>query len=253
MIRRPPRSTLFPYTTLFRSWLAVETTPDTLIGKGGNDIYYVDDTSFGGHVTKIIEEAGAGSGTDLAYTKVSYTLAANVENLTALPGQYEAVRLTGNNLANKIIGNQANNIINGGTGADVMAGGSGSDTYYVDNANDVVKDTPGTDTVYTSVSYTLASALDKLKAKGTAGISLSGNVSNNTIMGNYGANKINGGKGKDVLTGDAGKDTFIFDTSLSKSSNVDRITDFSVRYDTVQLDNAIFKQLGSKTGTVNSK
>src|SRR3712207_8149157 len=79
MIRRPPRSTLFPYTTLFRSWLAVETTPDTLIGKGGNDIYYVDDTSFGGHVTKIIEEAGAGSGTDLAYTKVSYTLAANVE------------------------------------------------------------------------------------------------------------------------------------------------------------------------------
>src|SRR3989442_4805342 len=24
MIRRPPRSTLFPYTTLFRSWLCVE-------------------------------------------------------------------------------------------------------------------------------------------------------------------------------------------------------------------------------------
>src|SRR3712207_9437219 len=27
MIRRPPRSTLFPYTTLFRSWLAQETVP----------------------------------------------------------------------------------------------------------------------------------------------------------------------------------------------------------------------------------
>src|SRR5689334_24038895 len=26
MIRRPPRSTLFPYTTLFRSWLAAGTT-----------------------------------------------------------------------------------------------------------------------------------------------------------------------------------------------------------------------------------
>src|SRR5258708_23850088 len=24
MIRRPPRSTLFPYTTLFRSWVAIE-------------------------------------------------------------------------------------------------------------------------------------------------------------------------------------------------------------------------------------
>src|SRR3989441_8786024 len=27
MIRRPPRSTLFPYTTLFRSWLAQEAGP----------------------------------------------------------------------------------------------------------------------------------------------------------------------------------------------------------------------------------
>src|SRR2546430_12710018 len=27
MIRRPPRSTLFPYTTLFRSWLVVPRTP----------------------------------------------------------------------------------------------------------------------------------------------------------------------------------------------------------------------------------
>src|SRR2546425_7658972 len=26
MIRRPPRSTLFPYTTLFRSWIAVKWT-----------------------------------------------------------------------------------------------------------------------------------------------------------------------------------------------------------------------------------
>src|SRR5258708_30085054 len=28
MIRRPPRSTLFPYTTLFRSWPFVEREPD---------------------------------------------------------------------------------------------------------------------------------------------------------------------------------------------------------------------------------
>src|ERR1039457_5782690 len=28
MIRRPPRSTLFPYTTLFRSWIAVDGGPD---------------------------------------------------------------------------------------------------------------------------------------------------------------------------------------------------------------------------------
>src|SRR3989442_6489723 len=45
MIRRPPRSTLFPYTTLFRSQLAIAaSSPSTLyaavqdaFGAGGND------------------------------------------------------------------------------------------------------------------------------------------------------------------------------------------------------------------------
>src|SRR2546430_12493529 len=32
MIRRPPRSTLFPYTTLFRSWLQPEGTATLRIG-----------------------------------------------------------------------------------------------------------------------------------------------------------------------------------------------------------------------------
>src|SRR3712207_8554986 len=35
MIRRPPRSTLFPYTTLFRSWLAV-------MSVGGPYLFRVD-------------------------------------------------------------------------------------------------------------------------------------------------------------------------------------------------------------------
>src|SRR3712207_7211016 len=36
MIRRPPRSTLFPYTTLFRSLLAVETQPLVLRPRDGH-------------------------------------------------------------------------------------------------------------------------------------------------------------------------------------------------------------------------
>src|SRR5256884_8781870 len=39
MIRRPPRSTLFPYTTLFRSCvcaIAVELLPVVIAGSGGN-------------------------------------------------------------------------------------------------------------------------------------------------------------------------------------------------------------------------
>src|SRR3712207_8352319 len=42
MRRRPPRSTLFPYTTLFRSGLLGGTTPqggnDRLLGGAGNDL-----------------------------------------------------------------------------------------------------------------------------------------------------------------------------------------------------------------------
>src|SRR3712207_9542924 len=35
MIRRPPRSTLFPYTTLFRSWLKVKSWETTEVLAGG--------------------------------------------------------------------------------------------------------------------------------------------------------------------------------------------------------------------------
>src|SRR3712207_7575667 len=35
MIRRPPRSTLFPYTTLFRSWLRVSRGPRGVSGGPG--------------------------------------------------------------------------------------------------------------------------------------------------------------------------------------------------------------------------
>src|SRR2546422_5388484 len=34
MIRRPPRSTLFPYTTLFRSWLKIAALLVLLLGTG---------------------------------------------------------------------------------------------------------------------------------------------------------------------------------------------------------------------------
>src|SRR5258705_3619822 len=46
MIRRPPRSTLFPYTTLFRSWIAFHTywidvtVPTALQGEAARNPYY---------------------------------------------------------------------------------------------------------------------------------------------------------------------------------------------------------------------
>src|SRR3712207_7596462 len=79
MIRRPPRSTLFPYTTLFRS--------------------------------------AAGHGRDTVLARVSYVLAADaqVEVLKAAsPSARTSLNLAGNGFANAITGNAGANALNGG-------------------------------------------------------------------------------------------------------------------------------------------
>jgi myo-inositol-hexaphosphate 3-phosphohydrolase len=83
---------------------------------------------------------------------------------------------------------------------------------------------------------------------------INGTEGNDSLKGTTGADVINGlggddvlwgGKGNDKLSGGAGKDAFVFDTTLSASSNVDTISDFSVPGDTIRLENAIFTKVGS--------
>src|SRR5690606_5200879 len=55
-----------------------------------------------------------------------------------------------------------------------------------------------------------------------------------------------GGTGKDKLTGGSGKDIFVFDTSqLVPSDNVDTITDFNVKDDTIWLARSVFTKVGA--------
>ncbi len=177
---------------------------DTLIGGAGNDTYVVDNA---GDV--VIENAG--EGTDLIQTSISYTLSANVENLT-LTGS-GAISGNGNTQANILTGNGANNTLNGGAGIDTLIGGLGDDTYIVDNTADVVTEaaSAGTDLVQSSVSYTLSSNVENLTLTGTAAINGTGNTLNNVITGNAANNILNGGTGTDTLIGGAGNDTYIID------------------------------------------
>ena len=175
---------------------------DTLIGGLGDDVYIVD------HIGDVVIEA-AGEGIDQVNASVAYTLSANVENLT-LTGT-AAISGSGNAQNNVLTGNAAANTLNGGGGADTLIGGLGNDIYVVDDAADVVIENAaqGTDTVQSTVSYTLVANVENLTLLGTAAINGTGNDLNNVITGNIAANTLNGGAGNDTLDGGGGADTLI--------------------------------------------
>ena len=209
---------------------------DTLVGGNGNDTYIVDSTS-----DVVTESASAGTA-DTIQSSVTFTIATNVENLT-LTGT-SVINGTGNSLNNTITGNGVKNILNGGDGVDTLNGGGGNDilnggngvdtlnggsgndtlnggagndtliggfgndTYVVDSTLDVVTelDSVGTDTIQSSVTFTIAANVENLTLTGTLVINGTGNSLNNTITGNGVKNILNGGDGVDTLNGGNGND-----------------------------------------------
>jgi Ca2+-binding RTX toxin-like protein len=138
-------------------------------------------------------------------------------------------------------------VLDGGSDADAMGGGLDGDVYIVDNAWDRIDERPGqgADQVRTSTSYVLTPDADvetlrTVAETGTDPINLTGNNTTNIVRGNNGNNTLNGREGNDELIGNGGMDRFLFDTPLNASTNVDRITNFSVTDDLIWLDDDIF-------------
>ena len=186
---------------------------DTLAGGAGNDIYIVDNT---GDITT--ESSGQGA-LDTVMASASYTLgaAAFIERLTTTSAAGTgAINLTGNNIGQELIGNAGVNTLDGRGGADTMTGGAGDDVYVVDKVADTTLELAGggSDTVQSSVTYTLASEVENLTLIGNITINANGNGLNNVVTGNNGVNTIDGGAGADTMTGNAGNDTFLVDNAL---------------------------------------
>jgi Ca2+-binding RTX toxin-like protein len=96
-----------------------------------------------------------------------------------------------------------------------MIGGAGNDIYVVDAASDTVTENPneGTDTVQSSIGYTLGDNVENLTLTGSDAINATGNELDNTLTGNSGANVLDGGGGDDVMRGGSGNDTYVVDST----------------------------------------
>lgn len=149
------------------------------------------------------------------------TLAAAIESGSS--AKFLAALLSGNDT---ITGTAYADVIWGDKGNDTLKGGAGNDELDGDAGNDKVYGEKGNDW-------------------------LSGGTGDDLLDGGAGNDFLRGQAGNDKLTGGAGKDTFVFDTALSATKNVDTITDFNVADDTIQLENSIFTKL-TKTGTLAS-
>lgn len=143
-------------------------------------------------------------------------------------------RLDGGDGVDLLYGGAGDDVLTGGAGPDRMYGGAGGDTYYVDDANDVVDESPAlasqfpelagdgaTDTIHSTAAWffdwagtaeILVSDRDgtggpaTLGTRSQAGVAIVGHDGMDILWGWTGNDELFGAKGRDVLFGDAGAD-----------------------------------------------
>lgn len=222
---------------------------DRLYGNAGNDLVNGgdgDDYVYGdaGNDTVI-----GGAGNDRLF---------GGDGNDSLDGSIGTDRLYGDAGDDILTGGTLANTLDGGIGVDTMTGGAGSDKYYVDDAADQIIElaSEGTDTVYTTVDFTLADNVENMVATGLDAVDGTGNTLRNRLTGNAADNVLTGlagndrldgglgdddllgGLGRDNLTGGAGADEFQF--AEFGSANYDTVVDFNGLEDTIQLSAATF-------------
>jgi Ca2+-binding RTX toxin-like protein len=210
---------------------------DSLLGGTGNDTYVV------GRSTGITITENAGEGTDAVQASVTYTLGANLENLT-LTGT-GAINGTGNTLDNVLTGNSGNNTLTGGAGNDTLdagsagtdglAGGTGNDVYIIARSSGITvteNAAEGTDTVRAGVTYVLGANVENLELTGGSAIDGTGNALANQVLGNSAGNRLTGAGGNDALRGGDGADVYVYNANdgqdtidnVSGDTAIDRLT-----------------------------
>jgi len=130
----------------------------------------------------------------------------------ALPAVVLAANIVGTPDPDVLEGTPDADTIDGLGGADVMMGLAGDDAFAVDQAGDEVLEAvgDGTDTVTSTVNYTLPIHVENLTLAGEA-VRATGNDLDNRLRGNAVRNILDGLAGADTMNGFAGDDTYVVD------------------------------------------
>ena len=180
--------------------------------------------------------------------------------------------INGTSGSDNLMGTTYDDLINGFTGDDTLNGNGGDDSLighfgndvYIVNSKVYIKELSGqgTDLVLSSTSISLTSNVENFTLTGMEAINAEGNSSNNYITGNNSNNNLkgllgkdtihgargddrlngnegddtlNGGVGADTLTGGSDVDLYVFQFGQSTIENCDRITDFTIGVDKIDL------------------
>jgi VCBS repeat-containing protein len=159
-----------------------------------------------------------------------------------------------------LYGAAGNDVLDGAgdsVGLDVFVGGAGDENYGIYNSATVIVENAdeGNDTVWTAVNYTLTDNIENMYLVGAltgtgnegdnfiAGYgadahTIYGLGGNDFLVGGAGSDVLNGGADADTLYGGDGADVFAFQFGQSSYITTDRVLDFAIGTDQIQLFNA---------------
>jgi Ca2+-binding RTX toxin-like protein len=208
---------------------------DTLKGGSGND------TFDGGAGTDIAVFGLANNTINLVLLETPQNTGEGFDTLISIDnvnGGAGNDLITGNGALNLLEGGAGNDTLNGAGGEDTLDGGLGTDTVVYGSVNNTIN-LGSTTPQNTGEGFDKLISIENVIAGGgndyVLGNNAIGNTDSNLLNGGSGNDTLNGSLGLDTLTGGLDNDIFVFNFGQSSPDTPDRITDFQIGFDKIDL------------------